>query len=160
MAGEMLVGESPNDEENGEAHETHELNWLTSNNIDGGNGHPVARNCASNNKDTITSGKVVEDSVNVWSSAVANGGKHSGRVETETIELKVCCQYRIGSFSKRRSTHSNVKQEPRTRCSEQDFSVFPLAIEAEEIFPAGLGDFHGLRLGFGLGNGKLTGFST
>lgn len=89
MAGKVLVGESPNDEENGEAHESHKLNWLTPDSVDGGNGHPVTWNSTSTDENAVTSSKVVEDLVNVWSSTVANGGKHSGRVETETVELEV-----------------------------------------------------------------------
>ena len=41
VAGEVIVCETPDDEENGEADESHQLNWLTSDSIDGGNCHPV-----------------------------------------------------------------------------------------------------------------------
>lgn len=98
MAGQVLIGESPNDKEDGEAHKTHELNRFASNDIDGRNGHPVSRYRARNYEDAVASGEVVENFVNIWSSAITNSGEHSGGVETETVELEVRYQYPIRSL--------------------------------------------------------------
>jgi hypothetical protein len=88
MAGEMFVGESPNDEENSKGNESHQLDRLASNGVDSGNSHPVAWDGTSTNENAVTSGQVVKDSVNIWSSTVANGREHSGGVKTKTVKLR------------------------------------------------------------------------
>jgi hypothetical protein len=88
MAGEMLVGESPDDEENGQANESHQLDRLTSEGVDSGNSHPVTWDGASTDKNAVTSGQIIEDLVNIRTRSIANSCEHSRRVKTKTVELK------------------------------------------------------------------------
>jgi hypothetical protein len=87
MAGEMLIGETPDDEEDGKADESHQLDRLTSDSVDSGNSHPVTWDGTSANENAVTSGQVKENLIDIWSSTVANSGKDSGGVETKTVEL-------------------------------------------------------------------------
>jgi hypothetical protein len=88
MAREMLVSESPDDEENGKANKSHQLDRLTSDGVDSCNSHPVTWNGTSTDENTVTSGQVVEDLVNIWTGTIANGCEYGGRVETKTVELQ------------------------------------------------------------------------
>lgn len=46
---DVMVVETPDQEEDSKDGEAHVLNWLAANSVDGGNTEPIARNCASTN---------------------------------------------------------------------------------------------------------------
>jgi hypothetical protein len=141
MARQVFVGESPNDEENSEDDESHQLDRLATNGIHGSDTHPVTRNGAGADENAVTGSQVVKDLVNSGPSTVANCSKYSGGVKTETVE-------------------SNIEEEPRTCCSEQDLSVLPLTVKSEEVGPTGLGDLKSLRLRLDLGGAEIAFNST
>ncbi len=60
----MLEGETPDDEENGEHGESHQLNRFAANSIDSRNRHPVTRNGTSADENSVTGSEMVQLMVN------------------------------------------------------------------------------------------------
>lgn len=73
MLTDVVVGESPNKEEDGENDEADELEGLATDGVDGSYGKPVARNGSSTDEDTVASGEVVELMVDSSSTSIADG---------------------------------------------------------------------------------------
>lgn len=69
----MVVGETPDNEENGEEGETNKLKRLTTDSVNGSNSEPVTRNGTRAHENAITGREVVELLVDSVSGAVANG---------------------------------------------------------------------------------------
>lgn len=121
LGADLVVTESKDTEEDGQHGETHKLNWLSADRIDGGNREPVTRNETSARKDNITDTLVVDGIVHIfvgWSS-VTDSRKDDGSVETETVER-------------------NIEKEPRSGCSNEHFGISPFRVVVEEVAPGSL----------------------
>ena len=116
MAADVVVRETPDQEEDGQEDESNQLERLAADSIDGGNGEPVTRNGTGADQNTVTSCKVVELVVDRGTTSVANSLENSGAVEAETVE-------------------SDIEEQPRHGSSEQNLAVLELAVEAEEVGP-------------------------
>lgn len=127
MAREMLESKTPDDEKNGKDDETTELDGFAANSINKGNCDPITRNSTCNNKDGVTGSQVVQLVVDGWSTSESDSGKHSGGVQSETVE-------------------GNIKEKPRSSCTEKNLTVGPFAVKSEEIRNAGLGSNKGISL--------------
>lgn len=103
-------------EKGGQNGESHKLNWLSSNGVDGKDSDPITRNGTSTNQDQISNGVVVQLVINVGLGCVANLRKNDGVIKTETIKC-------------------DIKQEPRPGSSEDDLSEAPLSVMTTEIGP-------------------------
>lgn len=114
MAAEMVVSETPDQEQNSEHDETNELENLATDRVDGRNSQPVSGNGTGADEDAVSSGQVVELVVDSSATSVANGLEDSAGVQSETVE-------------------GDIEQEPRHGSSEEDLAVPEFAVEAEEI---------------------------
>lgn len=117
---ELVVGETDDDEDDGEHDEAHELDGFAAEGVDGGNGDPVTRDSAGADDDEVTDSGVVEDFVDGVAGGVADGGQDDRVVERDTVE-------------------SDVEEEPGTGGTEEDLAVLPLAVVAAEVAPGSLG---------------------
>jgi hypothetical protein len=86
----VVVSKADDDENDGQKDETHKLDGLAADSIDGGHGDPVARNGASANNDQITNGRVAENVVDIITLGIANGLENDRVVETKTVESDIC----------------------------------------------------------------------
>jgi hypothetical protein len=59
-----------------------------------------------------------------------------------------------------KSTYGNIKEEPRTSCTEENLSILPGSVEGAEVSEASLGDFESLGLLLDLTWGEVAGCST
>lgn len=89
VTSKVVEVETPYDEQDGENDEATKLDWLTSEGINSGDGHPVSWNGTCSDENAITGSQVVEDLVNSWASAVADRGENSSAVETKTVESNI-----------------------------------------------------------------------
>lgn len=86
LAAEIVVGEANDDEKDGEHDEAHELDGPSADGINGGNGDPVARDCARADKDDVPDSYVVEKFVNVLAAGVPNSSQNDRVVQSKTVE--------------------------------------------------------------------------
>src|SRR5690242_2192040 len=114
MAAEVMVGETPDDEQNGKHDEADKLKDLAADSVNCRNCQPVTRNGTSTDEDAVTSSQVVELVVDGRTTTIANSLENSGRVQTETVE-------------------GDIEQEPRHGGSEENLAISELAVEAEEV---------------------------
>ena len=88
---EFVVGETHDDESDGENDESHKLDGLASPRVDEEEGNPVPWDETSNGQDQVTNANVPQVGVDFprsrggWS-AETDGGQNDGRVETKTVE--------------------------------------------------------------------------
>ena len=85
VAGELVVSETDNDEKNGEECETHDLDGLSAESVDGGDGDPVTWNGTGANEDEVTNGGSVEDFIHITAARIADSTENDGVVETKTV---------------------------------------------------------------------------
>lgn len=83
---QLVVGKTDDDEDDGEDEETHELDGLAAEGVDGRHGDPVPGDGTGADDDQVTNGGVVKDLVHVVALGVANGRQDDGVVETETVK--------------------------------------------------------------------------
>ena len=121
MLDKLVVGEPDADENDRKHDEAHHLNGFTAPSVDESNGDPISRDRSSTDNDKISNGGVVKGFIHGISLGVTDGTQDDRVIETKTIK-------------------GNIKGEPRARCPEQNFAVLPLAIVAEEVRPASLGN--------------------
>lgn len=141
LLADLVVGETDDAEEDGEERETHQLNGLAANGINGGNRDPVTGDGTGADEDEVTNGGVEEVLVHVLgvARAVANLGQNNRVVETETVE-------------------GNIQEEPGTGRTEKNLAILPLGVVGEEVLPRGLGNLElGRLLLHGLDTGNLIG---
>ena len=86
LSGKMLVVKTPDDEEDREKYESHQLNGLTANNIDQSNGYPVSGDRTGTDKNAVSSRNVVKDCVYIWTDTVADGREYRSCVQAQSIE--------------------------------------------------------------------------
>lgn len=88
VGGNVLVGETHDNEKDSKDDETHELNSLSANSINCGDGNPVSGDGTTENNDDVTNSSVVEVLVDVVGvlSRVANNAENGSVVQRETIE--------------------------------------------------------------------------
>ena len=140
MGLEMPEVKAPDDEQDGECDESHQLDGLAAYGVDERHGAPVAGDGTSADEDSRTGSKVEQDMVNSGTTTVSDRTKHSSSVQVKTVE-------------------GDVEHEPRTSRAEQDLAVSPLAVVAEEIAETGLGDGELVGLLESLSAGNLVGVS-
>lgn len=123
----MVVGETHDDEEDGQDGETTHLNGLAAESVNGSDGNPVSGDGTGKDNDNVADGSVVQEVVDIGVAlgGVANDLEDGGVVQGETVE-------------------GNVEAEPRTSSSKQDEEVLELAVVAAEVAEAGLGDLERL----------------
>jgi len=126
MSRKVVVWKPPYNEENGKKDETHELNGLAADSINCSNGQPVSRDGTGTYKNTISSSEVVKNLVDRWTCSVADSSEHGRAIQPKTVE-------------------GYIQKEPWASSAQKDFPVLPLAVESEEVLPAGLGDFQSNR---------------
>jgi len=90
---DLVEGETPDDEKNGQDDESYELNWFASDGVNSGDGEPVTRNGTSTDDNAVTGSDLEELVVDVSGAGKSDSLKDSRLVKTETIE-------------------SNIKEEP------------------------------------------------
>ena len=114
MAGEMVEGETDDDEENGEHTETHDLDGLSAYGVDGGNTYPVTRNGTSADQNKISDSVIVEYLIHVlFAAGVTNCGQDNRVVETESCVIVSASSDLIGDNIKGNHTIvSNIEEEP------------------------------------------------
>ncbi len=127
VGGELVVGETHGDEEDGQDTETHELDGLAADGVDGGDRDPVAGDGTSEDDDQVTDGGVVQELVGAVGTAggVTDGSQDGGVVERETV---------VG----------DIEEAPREGGTGEELGVLELAVVADEVAPAGLVDAQGL----------------
>jgi hypothetical protein len=130
--------ETPDDEQDGESDETHELHWFAADSVNRRHGAPVARDGTSADENARTSSEVVENVVGVASASVADGAEHSSGVEVEAVER-------------------DIEHEPRACRAEEDLAVLPLTVVVDEVLEACLGDGELRSFGHGLCAGDFVG---
>lgn len=81
-----VVGKADDDEENGEDGETHQLDGLAANGVDGSNGHPVTGNSTSTDQDQVTNSVTTQGLVDVGTASPADSTENDRVVETKTVE--------------------------------------------------------------------------
>ena len=86
VVAQVLEGEAPDDEEDGEEGEADELQRLAAYDVDCCDGEPVAWDGAGAGQDGVAGGEVVEFVVDGGAAAVADGLEYSGRIQAEAIE--------------------------------------------------------------------------
>lgn len=113
-----IVTESEDTEDDGQHHESHELDRLSSDNVERCDGEPIPGNETGAREDDVTDTLIVESVVDklVWRGSVTDSSEDDGRVETETVE-------------------GDVEYEPGSRASEKDLAVSPLRVVSEEVAP-------------------------
>lgn len=89
MLADVVVGETPDEEEDGEEDEANELQRLSANSIDGSYCEPITRECTSADKNTVTRSQVIQFVVDSITTAVTNGLKNSGGIEAKTVECNL-----------------------------------------------------------------------
>ena len=97
---QVVVGETNDNEDDGEEDEAHQLNWLTADGIDSGNGDPVTWDGASADDDQVADSSVVQHFPHGVTFGVADGLENDGVIETETVESNI-----FGSVSKDAKTN-------------------------------------------------------
>ena len=83
---QFVVGETDDDEEDGEHDEAHELDGFATDGIDCSDGDPVAWDGASAGDDQVANSSAAEDLVNSITFGKTNGLQDDGVVETKTVE--------------------------------------------------------------------------
>lgn len=88
VGAQLVVGETHNDEENGQDSEATKLNGLTAQSINGSNRNPVSRDGTSEDNDDVTNSSVVQVLVDVADvlGRVANDVQDGTVVQRETIK--------------------------------------------------------------------------
>jgi hypothetical protein len=86
---DVIVGESPDDEQNGQEDEADELQGLAADCVNGSNREPVTRDGSSADEDAVTSSKVEKFVVDGSTATVADGLKDSGGIQTKTVESDI-----------------------------------------------------------------------
>lgn len=86
LAADVIVREADYDEEDGENDEAHKLDGPAADGIDGGNGDPVAGDCASADQDDVPDRNVVEKLVDVLAARIPNSGQNDGVVQSKAVE--------------------------------------------------------------------------
>lgn len=86
---ELVECKSDDAEKGRENSESHKLNWLSSDGVDGEDGDPVAWNGAGADQDQISDGVVVQLVVNVGLGCVPNLRENDRVVQPETIECDI-----------------------------------------------------------------------
>ena len=127
VGGELVVGETHGNEEDGQHTETHELNGLAADGVDGGDRDPVAGDGTSEDDDQVTDGGVVQELVGGVGTAggVTDGSQDGGVVERETV---------VG----------DIEEAPREGGTGEELGVLGHAVVADEVAEAGLVDGQGL----------------
>lgn len=74
LAADVVVREADYNEEDGENDEAHKLDGPAADSIDGGNGDPVAGDCASADQDDVPDRNVVEKLEDVLAAPIPNSG--------------------------------------------------------------------------------------
>jgi hypothetical protein len=77
---DVVVGETPYEEEDGKEDEADELEWLAADSVNGKYGKPVARNGSCTDENAVASGEIVELMVNSSATSIANCLENGGRV--------------------------------------------------------------------------------
>jgi hypothetical protein len=95
MGADMVICETPNNEENGQKGETDELKGLAANGVERSYSQPVSGNGACADQDTVTSSNIVEPVVDRRTATVADSLKNGSLVETKSVE----CNLREGQYS-------------------------------------------------------------
>jgi len=132
-----VVTETHQAEEEGQHDETHELDRLAANGVDGSNSDPVTWNGTSTDNDQVANSSLIEVLVHV----LGAGGRVADLAEDDRVV-------------ERDAVEGDIEEEPRTSSTEQDLSVLPLGVVAEKVTEGGLGDVeltgvvaHGLNTG-------------
>lgn len=89
VAGQVVIGETPDDEEDGEESESDQLEGLATNGVDGSHGEPVSRDGTGTGEDSVTGSKVVQLMVSISATSIADGLKDGRSVQTKSIEGNV-----------------------------------------------------------------------
>ncbi len=85
MVAELVIGETPNDEEDCKEAEANELQWLASNEVDSSNSKPVSRECSSDDENATTRGEIVESVVDGSGVGISNGLEYYRLVQAEAV---------------------------------------------------------------------------
>lgn len=88
VGGDVVVGETHDDEEDGQNSETTHLDGLAAESVNGSDGNPVSRDGTSKDNDNVADGSVVQELVDIGVvlGGVANGLEDDGVIQRETIE--------------------------------------------------------------------------
>jgi len=81
--------ETPDDEQDSEGAETHELDGFAADGVDERDGAPVAGDGTSADEDAGTGGEIVQDVVDGRATAVSDGAEHGGGVQVKAIKRDI-----------------------------------------------------------------------
>ena len=70
----MVVGETDDDEDDGQEDEAHQLDWFTTNGIDSGDSDPIAGNGTGTDNDETADSVAIEDFVDIVTFGKPDGG--------------------------------------------------------------------------------------
>ncbi len=86
---QVAVGKSNDDEDYREKSESHQLDRLSSDGVDGCNSNPVTWNGACADDDQVANSGIAEDLVDCITLGITDCGKNDGVVETKTVECNI-----------------------------------------------------------------------